>query len=123
MRSQRVSRGGQAPSPQAELPLLGGSRETLTKTRRFELFHQQNPEVWRLFVKFTKELIGRGFQHNSARTVLYRIRWDTDIATDGELSGFKINDHFSPFYARLFHRTFPKHDGFFHMRDAEADHQ
>ena len=93
------------------------------KTRYMEMkeqcenFHRDHPQVWELFVRFTFELIGRGFKHYSAQHgVFSRIRWETDQAdTDGN-SIFKVNNNYSPFYARRFHKMYPEHDGFFRLR-------
>lgn len=95
--------------------------------RKFAEFDAANPAVWRLFVRFTFELIGRGFEHHGARDVLHRIRWETAVAEDtygegdGVTKGHKINNIWSPWYARKFHRTYPQFDGFFRLRKAKAD--
>jgi hypothetical protein len=79
-------------------------------------FHKENPEVMRLFSKYTRQLLGRGFANYSARGVFQRIRWETDQADYDGKSTFKINDHYSPFYARAWMRMNPQHDGFFRLR-------
>jgi len=80
-------------------------------------FHNEHPEVWDLFVRFTREKIDRGFKHYSARGIFHRIRWETDKPTYEEGLEFKLNDHHSPFYARRFHKVYPQYDGFFHTRE------
>ncbi len=79
-------------------------------------FHMEHPEIWRLFVRFTFQLIERGFKHNSARAVFHRIRWETDQADVDGNTTFKINDHHSPFYARRFMKIYPDMEGFFRLR-------
>jgi hypothetical protein len=80
-------------------------------------FHKEHPEVWDLFVKFTFELIKRGFQHYAAQHgVFARIRWETDQADVDGNPMFKINNNYSAFYARRFMRMHPRHDGFFRTR-------
>jgi hypothetical protein len=92
------------------------------KTRHDELklqvttFHKEHPKVWELFCRFTHELIGRGFQHYSAKGVFERIRWETAEAKTGETS-FKLNNNYSAFYARRFMATYPDRDGFFRTRE------
>ena len=82
----------------------------------FHAFHQQHPEVYRLFARFVAELLERGFTNYSADAVIHRVRWHTQVeARDGE--GFKINDHFVAFYARLWMREHPEHEGFFRIRE------
>lgn len=81
---------------------------------RFERFHAANPQVWELFKKFTFQLIAAGRAHYSSDAIMQRIRWHTDVETVGE--PVKINDHYTAFYARMFHKEFPAHDGFFRNR-------
>jgi hypothetical protein len=81
----------------------------------FNKFHAENPDVFRLFVRFTREAIAAGHKRYSAHAILHRIRWHTSVETRGD--AFKINDHFAPMYSRLFMREFPQHDGVFETRD------
>tara|TARA_R100001086_G_C11727699_1_gene228762 strand:+ start:313 stop:678 length:366 start_codon:yes stop_codon:yes gene_type:complete len=80
-------------------------------------FHDEHPEVWDLFVRFTLEKINREFSHYSARGIFHRIRWETDDPSYEKGLEFKLNDHHSPFYARRFHKMYPKHEGFFRTRE------
>ena len=80
-------------------------------------FHKAHPEVWRYFVRFTNELIARGFKHYSAQHgVFSRIRWETDQADADGRTTFKINNNYSPFYARRYMKLHPEHEGFFRTR-------
>ncbi len=88
--------------------------------RRFAEFDLANPQVWRLFVRFTYEMIGRGSTHYSADAVLHRVRWETASALDDE-SGFKINNNWSAYYARKFRDHNPSHASFFRLRASWAD--
>ena len=95
----------------------------MEKTRLEEMreqcltFHGQHPEVWEMFVRFTFEMINRGFKHYSAQHGIFaRIRWEVDSGGDGT-SQFKINNNYSAFYARRFMKMYPKHDGFFRLRE------
>lgn len=86
---------------------------------RFMAFHHENLKVYDLFERFALEAIRRGRSRFSARTIIHRIRWYTEIETRGD--AYKINDHWSPFYARMFLKKHPGHDGFFEFRKANAD--
>lgn len=88
--------------------------------RRFEEVDAANPEMWRLFVYFTKVMINRGFPHYSARAVMHRVRWETAQPLEDE-SSYKINNNWSPYYARKFHAEYPEHHGFFRNRISRAD--
>lgn len=76
--------------------------------------HKDNPNVYRLFCKFTFEAIARGRTHLGARLIWERIRWHTTIETTDP--DFKLNDWHTPHYARLFMRDYPEHDGLFEIR-------
>jgi hypothetical protein len=82
--------------------------------RKFERFHTANPRVWDLFKLFTLQLIHRGFKHYSADAIVHRIRWHSAIEATCDVA--KINNCHTAHYARLFHREFPAHDGFFRNR-------
>jgi hypothetical protein len=92
----------------------------LYEWRKFAEYDEANPQIWKLFVSFALDRIRRGFSHYGARDILHRIRWDTEVAEDG-VSGFKVNNIWSPYYARKFHAAFPQHDGFFRLRASRAD--
>lgn len=82
---------------------------------RFEEFDRTNPRVWELFVLFTLDRIEAGFQNYSVNAIFERIRWETDVHTS-DISRFKLNNNYRPFYARKFMDQFPEHTGFFRTR-------
>ena len=94
--------------------------DDLRKTRAdqildsFEVFHFHNPNVWALFKQFALQAIASGRERYSSDCVCHRIRWHTAIETRGE--EVKINDHYTAYYARLFHLAYPEHSGFFKNR-------
>lgn len=83
-------------------------------------FHEQHPEVWDMFVKFTFDMINRGFQNYSVNAIFQRIRWEIDAGGDG-VTMFKINNNHAPFYSRRFMKMYPAHDGFFRLRVQTSD--
>tara|TARA_A100001391_G_scaffold182460_2_gene149021 strand:+ start:6898 stop:7251 length:354 start_codon:yes stop_codon:yes gene_type:complete len=83
-------------------------------------FHVEHPEVWRLFVRFTNEMIDRGFTNYSVNAVFERIRWEIDAGGDG-VNAFKLNNNYRAFYSRAFMRKYPQHDGFFRTREQTSD--
>ncbi len=107
------------PDDVAQLDLLTW-RPTPEAERQFAEHDARNPHIWALFVRFTCELIAHGHLHGSSDAVLHRIRWHTLISeTPG--AGWKINNNWTPFYARKFHETYLAHSGFFRTRRAKAD--
>lgn len=78
-------------------------------------FHRQHPEVWRLFVRFTFQMIERGYRNYSAKAIFERIRWEKDAGGDG-VTCFKLNNNCTAFYARRFAKVYPEHAEFFRTR-------
>ena len=101
------------------------------KTRQEEMaeqcqaFHDEHPEVWRLFVKFTNNVIEAGFKNYSANAIFERIRWEVDVTraplrryvAEQNRQPFKLNNNYRAFYARRFHKMYPRYDGFFRTRE------
>ena len=78
-------------------------------------YHNRHPEVWELFVRFTFEMVKRGYKNYGVTAIFERIRWEIDAGGDG-VAEFKINNSYKPFYARRFMRMYPEHEGFFRLR-------
>ena len=85
----------------------------------WQTFHDKNPEVYELFERFAFMTIKSGFDHYGSMAILQRVRWHKDVETNDEL--FKINNNHAPFYARLFMKNHPQHEGFFRTRKSTAD--
>lgn len=85
---------------------------------RFQEFHRENPTVWKLFEQYAVQAIRSGRRHYSARTIMERVRWHSEIQTTGD--AFKINNNHIPFYARMFAQAYPEHGDFFAFRDKRA---
>ena len=83
-------------------------------------FHQQHPEVWDLFVRFTTEMIDKGFSHYSCKAIFERIRWEKDAGGDG-IELFKLNNNYTAFYGRRFMKAYPEHEGFFRTREQTSE--
>ena len=91
----------------------------MTKEQQFRVFHEANPEVYKMFERFTFDAIYRGHQRLSAEMIINRIRWETKIVTDND--DYKINNNYKPFYSRLFIAQNPHHKDFFRLRQSAAD--
>ncbi len=81
---------------------------------QWRIFHAENPQVYELFKRFTFQVISAGRDRYSSDAICHRIRWHTTIEARGDT--FKINDHHTAFYARLFMDDHPQHRGFFETR-------
>lgn len=86
---------------------------------RFEEFHRRNPEVYRLFVRFSRRAKEAGRVRFSADAVLHRIRWEVEVETRGD--SFKINNDWAAFYARKAMTEFADLDGFFSLRKQTSE--
>ena len=85
--------------------------EQTTLLNRFNDFHEKNPEVYELFVRFTFEAIKRGHKRLSAWMIANRIRWETTIVTVN--CDYKISNDYIALYSRKFMKDYPHYDGFF----------
>lgn len=86
-------------------------------------FHKAHPEVWTMFVLFTRDRIQRGFKAYSSDAIFHRIRWETAKPTYAPGEEFKLNDHHTAFYARRFMRMYPEFAGFFRTRKQLSENQ
>ena len=84
----------------------------------FLTYHQENPQVWEAFEKFAWQAIRSGRTRLSADLIIQRLRWYTTIETVGD--EYKINDHYSADYARLFMEKYPQYQGFFATRERKT---
>lgn len=83
--------------------------------RQFLAFHAKHPEIWRLFRGTSDRLAKAGFTQYSARGVCHYIR--AHIALETNDRRLKINNNFTPLYARLYHLARPDLGGFFRNRE------
>ena len=81
-------------------------QEEKSNRERFEEFHRDNPQVWRLWIRFALDMIRAGHDVLSCQLIVERIRWETDVVTRSD-DPFKINNNHRPFYARMWNRMFP----------------
>ena len=95
---------------------LGGSK----LEDAFLRFHRGNPHVYESFKRFTWEAIRAGRTRYSARTIWHRMRWHLHIETKSA-DDFKLNDHHTPYYARMFMRDHPQYDGLFELRVTQGE--
>jgi hypothetical protein len=81
-------------------------------------FHLENPHIYALFDRFVRELIRAGRLRYSSRAVFERIRWHMAVETSDP--HFKLNDHHTPYYARMWMRENPEYPDFFEIRILKA---
>lgn len=86
--------------------------------RAARAFVEKEPEVWRLFCRYTFRLIKANREHYGAKSVFERIRWHTAVRGEDD---FKLNNNYTAVFARWFHRAYPEHDGFFRTRERASE--
>lgn len=82
--------------------------------KTFEQYDKENPEIWELFKSKTLQTIKKGFSNYSAKGIFEIIRWHE--GGDEKSDGFKINNNYTPFYARKFMNEYPEYEGFFRTK-------
>lgn len=88
----------------------------------FRAFHLRNPHVYSLFERFALEAASAGREKIGARLIWERMRWYLRFeTTDRAERGLKLNDHYPPYYARMFLRRHPELEGFFELRKVQGE--
>lgn len=78
----------------------------------------KNPHFYPLFERFTIQLAERGHRNLSSKLIFERIRWESMIRTVGE--EWKLNNNYTPIYARRFMRDHPRFGELFRLRELRA---
>ena len=81
----------------------------------FEDFHERNPDVYKLFKQYVRELYDKGKRKMSSKLIINRIRWEIYMETDSD-DCFRINDAYTAYYVRLFAEDFPAYKNLFNYR-------
>lgn len=97
----------------------------------FLAFHRDNPWVYDRLLRRVEQIYATGRRKYSMRTLLSVARFDRDLETTGEdvpVAGgeerrVKLNDHHSPYYARLVAYKNPHLRDFFEYRRVAGEVQ
>lgn len=73
-----------------------------------------NSDVYFRFERLALKKINIGFVHYSSRAIIHILRHESEVHEHSN-SGFKIDDHLSPYFSRLFAVRYPEYAGFFQM--------
>lgn len=99
--------------------LMPPSQLTLSlDSSKFCAYHAQNPHIYQAFKTTTLKAIAKGYKNYGAKSIFEIIRWETAIASNDI---FKVNNNYTPFYARMFEKEFPEHEDFFRKRNSRFD--
>jgi hypothetical protein len=85
-----------------------------TLPQKFIDYHAKYPKVYEYYKGVIAQLINRGFKKYSSDGVLHIVRFTKhdEIKKDG----FKVNNNYTPYYARLYESEHPELKGFFAKR-------
>ncbi len=86
-----------------------------TLEERFLAFHRANPHVYQAMRRVALDARHNGMEQWSIWGVLAVVRWQVVKATQND-DGWKINNSFTPIYARLLMAREPELAGFFETR-------
>lgn len=84
----------------------------------FWTYHRANPHVFERLDTMARIALAKGYTRYSSRTIIAVMRWERDIITNTR--DFKINDHHSPYYGRLWMRLNPHLPRLFETRELLA---
>lgn len=82
-------------------------------TKTFEQYDADNPHIWQAFVHYSVQAKAKGFLHYGAKGIFEIIRFNT--AERGK-EPFKVNNTYTPDYARKMELKFPEFKDFFEKR-------
>ena len=85
---------------------------------KFCEYDQKNPQVFDKFEELTFKTIAKGFKNYGAKGIFELIRWHSGVSGEGK---FKVNNNYTPFYARKFEKKYPEHIGFFRKKSSKFD--
>jgi hypothetical protein len=102
--------------PPSQRPTKRVKRPKLTLQEKFEAFHAEHPEIYDLFVQFSREIKGAGFKRYGIQSIAERVRWHVDTGFEWEKGEFKLNNNHCSRYARLIMQREPDLKGFFQLR-------
>lgn len=92
-------------------------RDTMQET--FEDFHSANPHVYEYLREYAL-MVKRTGRRIGMKALFERLRWDYMVSTTSS-TGFKLNNNYTAFYARLLMETEPALRGFFETRERGDD--
>ena len=93
---------------------------TMTPLERFEAFHQANPSIYTELEGMARELWTRGRRRIGIRMLWETLRWNYNLRVVSDDSIARLNNNYTPFYARLLLEVHPDWAGLFQLRSHDA---
>jgi len=88
--------------------------------QQFDTFHESNPDVYTELVSLARRWKENGNSKLGIATVFEVLRWNRHLAGVKDNKGFKLNNNYRSFYARMIMANEPDLDGVFDVR-AQSD--
>jgi hypothetical protein len=86
--------------------------------RKFQKFHQENPQVYRELAELARQAKRRGRRKIGIKMLFEVVRWNRFLqTTDKE---FKLNNNLHSRYARLLMEREPELRGIFNLRELKS---
>jgi hypothetical protein len=95
-------------------PLLPVEPTELDK--KAHAFLSEHLDIWRLFCRFTTDLVLAGREHGGAKAIVERIRWECATSAHYADLDFVVNNSHTASLVRIFEATYPERSGFFRTR-------
>ncbi len=86
---------------------------------KFEQYNKEHPEIWEEFERLANRLWDNGTRHYGSKSILEVLRYHTSVDSRPD-SQFKINNNYSPYYAKMYKDKYPERKGFFENRERRA---
>lgn len=87
---------------------------------KFLRYHLENPQIYSYFKRYAKQAKEAGFEKYSAKAIFERIRWYITVERK-KSDGFKVNNNYTAFYARMLMNKEPEFEGFFELREQKHE--
>lgn len=81
----------------------------------FAKFHEANPHVYTELVKLARLLKSKGHRKIGIAMLFEQLRWQYALATS-DMSGYKLNNNYRAYYARMIMERESDLNGFFEVR-------
>jgi hypothetical protein len=94
--------------------------KSATLEERAQAFHEANPRVYQELRRLALTLYYRGHAHFGAKMLIEQMRW-LWMERTVDTSGFKLNNSYTAFYARLLMETEPELRGVFSTRTTRGE--
>lgn len=109
----RADAGGPEVDTQWQMPLFRARGKGLEE--QFWAYHEANPDVYRQLRELALQMRRGGVNKYGMKGLFEVLRWHHAMQTS-DPEGFKLNNNFTSFYARLLMDREPALAGFFELR-------